>query len=80
MPVNREICERVFRDASGNPWRWPSHRSELAVIGSYTRACRCVLDTAVPDQAQRAEALRAWIARHSGAGGGMVVAEEASVE
>ena len=67
VPVNRALCEQVFRDARGDPWQWPSHRSELAVIGSYTRACRCVLDAALPDQAERAETLRAWIVQHSGA-------------
>lgn len=67
VPVNREVCDKVLRDASGDRWRWPGHRSELAVIGSYTRTCRRVLDTSIPEQARRAEVLRAWVARHSGA-------------
>lgn len=37
-----------------------------SVIGSYTRACRCMLDTSIPGQAKRTEKLRAWIARHTG--------------
>ncbi|MDE2765373.1 MAG: hypothetical protein OXI25_02935, partial [Chloroflexota bacterium] len=73
VPVDRGLCEQVFRDASGNPWRWPPGKSCLSVIGSYTRTCRCVLDTAVPDQARRAETLRAWIAQHSGAEGAAVL-------
>ena len=66
VPVTREICERVFRDAAGNPWDWPEHRSELSIIGSYTRACRCLLNTSIPEQAARAAILRAWIATHTG--------------
>ena len=80
VPVNRELCEQVFRDASGNPWQWPFHRSELSVIGSYTRTCRRVLDIAVPDQARRADTLRAWIAEHGAAEGAVVLAGEASGE
>ena len=65
VPVTREICEKVFTDKNGKPWNW-SHQTETATIGSYTRACRCVLDTSDPDQAQRAATLREWIAPHSG--------------
>ena len=66
VPITREICDQVFRDTYGQPWEWPAHRSELGVIGSYTRACRCMLDTSIPVEAQRAATLRAWIAQHSG--------------
>ena len=69
VPVTREICDQVFRDTYGQPWEWPAHRSELGVIGSYTRACRCILDTSVPEQAKRTEKLRAWIAQHTGDAG-----------
>ena len=39
--------------------------SELARIGSYTRACRRMLDTADPEQALRTATLRAWVEKHS---------------
>ena len=65
VPANREICAAVFRDRQGNPWTWDNGQTELARIGSYTRACRRVLDTADSEQRQRTAALRAWIARHS---------------
>ena len=65
VPVTREICDKVFRDASGRPWDW-SRQTETATIGSYTRACRCLLDTSIPEQAARSAILRAWIAKHTG--------------
>ena len=69
VPVTREICDQVFTDTYGQPWEWPAHRSELGVIGSYTRACRCMLDTSNPEQAKRTEKLRAWIAQYTGDAG-----------
>ena len=66
VPVNREISEQVFRKADGNPWTWNNGRSELTRISSYTRACRCVLDTSFPEQQRRAATLSEWIAKHSG--------------
>ena len=65
VPITREICDRVFRDKDGNPWSWDG-KTELSRIGSYTRSIRCMLDTADPEQAQRAAELREWIAEHSG--------------
>ena len=62
VPITRDICERVFRTASGTPWKWAPDRSDLQTIGSYTRTCRCVLDASDPEQQRRAEALREWIA------------------
>ena len=65
-PINREICDQVFRDKDGNQWTWTNAKSELARIGSYTRACRRMLDTAEPEQAHRTTTLRNWIEKHSG--------------
>ncbi len=65
VPVTRGLCESVFRAADGSPWRWDGGRSDLQVIGSYTRACRCVLDTSDPEQAARADILWNWIDEHS---------------
>ena len=66
IPITREICDRVFKDKIGKQWTWGNGKSELARIGSYTRACRRMLDTADPEQVQRAAMLRAWIEEHSG--------------
>ena len=66
VPVTRELAVRVFESADGSPWRWDRGRTELQVIGSYTRSCRCVIGSAGPGDARRAEALWGWVARHSG--------------
>jgi hypothetical protein len=47
--LDRELANKVFRDASGRRWDWEGKgkgkgRSELQVIGSYTRSCRMVID------------------------------------
>lgn len=67
IPVVREVCDRVFRDRLGKPWDW-SRQTETGTIGSYTRTCRCVLDTSDPGGERRVRALREWIAQHSGVG------------
>ena len=64
VPVTRELCEGVFRAADGSPWRWDGHRSQLQVIGSYTRTCRCVIDPSEPQGSDRAERLWDWVERH----------------
>jgi hypothetical protein len=64
VPVTRALCERVFRAADGSPWRWDGHRSQLQVIGSYTRTCRCVIDPSDSEGWARAEALWEWVERH----------------
>ena len=74
VPVTRELCEKVFRDKNGLPWDW-SRQTETATIGSYTRACRCMLDTSDSQQAQRAATLREWIAQHSGDGDAALLAQ-----
>ena len=66
VPVTREMAGRVFTSADGSPWRWDANRSELQVIGSYTRSCRCVLDPSLPGHASRADALWEWVVRHAG--------------
>ncbi len=63
VPVTREIAERVFESADGSPWYWDPARSELQVIGSYTRSCRCVIDPSRPGHPERRDALWDWIAR-----------------
>lgn len=54
VPFGRAEAELLLRDRNGQAWNWDSHRSDLQVIGSYTRACRCILDPQVaPEQADR---------------------------
>ena len=45
--VERALCERVFTKADGSAWDWGGRRSDLQVIGSYTRACRRVIDPVI---------------------------------
>ncbi len=66
VPVTREICKAVFTSADGSPWQWDSGRTDLQVIGSYTRSCRCIIDQAMPGHSERAEALWEWIGGHAG--------------
>ena len=65
VPVTRELAAQVFRRADGSPWRWPENRTDLQVIGSYTRSCRCVLDPQLPGHAARASFLWDWVARYN---------------
>jgi hypothetical protein len=69
VPVDRSLASRVFRTASGDPWRWDSHRSDLQTIGSYTRSCRCVIDPSQPGGPERAAQLWQAIAQVAGAAG-----------
>lgn len=57
VPVDRSLAERVFRRADGGRWRWNPKRTELQTIGSYTRACRCVIDTSSTGGRERAALL-----------------------
>ena len=66
VPVTRAMADRVFTSADGSPWQWPLNRTELQVIGSYTRSCRCVVDPGLPGHATRAEALWEWVREHEG--------------
>lgn len=63
VPVTRELATRVFAAADGAPWRWDGGRTDLQVIGSYTRSCRCVIDPGEPGHRERAAFLWEWVAR-----------------
>ena len=65
VPVVRELADKVFTAADGQAWRWDGGRTDLQVIGSYTRSCRCVIDPALPGYSERADALWAWVAQHT---------------
>jgi hypothetical protein len=56
-PFGRSEAEKFLRDKNGLEWQWKAGRSDLQIIGSYTRACRCVLDpTRSPHEAERSAA------------------------
>lgn len=74
VPITREICDQVFRDKDGQPWTWGDGSSDLSRIGSYTRACRCVLDTADLNQDQRVGKLRSWIDAYTGSEDSLLLA------
>ena len=61
-PGNQGYLREGVQDRLGQSLEWAPDRSDLQTIGSYTRTCRCVLDTSDPEQQRRAEALREWIA------------------
>lgn len=64
VPVTRELASQVFSSADGSPWQWDSGRSDLQVIGSYTRSCRCAIDPSLPGQAKKASILWDWVRMH----------------
>lgn len=58
----RPEAERFLRDKAGQAWHWKTGRSDLQTIGSYTRACRCVLDPARSNaEAERTAAFLEWL-------------------
>jgi hypothetical protein len=61
VPVDRRFCDAVLRTASEEMFEWPDHRSELQVIGSYTRTCRVVLDDSLSRHKRRIDALDAIV-------------------
>ena len=58
VPVDRTFADRVLRTATGEPYTWSTNRSELQVIGSYTRACRRIIDAEDPTAKARTAALK----------------------
>lgn len=64
VPATRELADRAFSRADGSPWLWDGRRSDLQVIGSYTRSCRCIIDPALPGHGGRSDALWDWVERH----------------
>jgi len=70
VPVTQTLARRIFRTAAGGAWQWDGKRSVLQTIGSYTRSCRCIIDSAQPDGAERAADL--WEAVAASAGPGAV--------
>ena len=58
VPVDRAFADRVLRTATGQPYVWSPNRSELQVIGSYTRACRRIIDPRDATSAARTAVLK----------------------
>ena len=54
VPLDRKLAEKCLRAAAGKPWRWDPKKTDLQVIGSYTRAARCHIDPSDPSGFQRA--------------------------
>ena len=44
MPFDRKLADSLMRDRNGERWVWDPTRTELQVIGSYTRSCRMIDD------------------------------------
>lgn len=42
IPFDREFCDAILKDSKGEKLTWSNDRSELQIIGSYTRACRVI--------------------------------------
>jgi len=49
IPFDKKFCNSVLLDATGKKLLWPSHRGELQIIGSYTRACRIIFEKQLVD-------------------------------
>ena len=59
--ITKEICQEVFLGADGQPWKWDEFRTDLQVIGSYTRTCRCLIDPSTVGGGKRARFFWDWI-------------------
>lgn len=44
VPFDKDIIDKVMRDASGRNWIWKDSKTANQTIGSYTRSCRCIKD------------------------------------
>jgi hypothetical protein len=62
LPFDRKLADRVMRDTNGDRWSWDPLRTDLQVIGSYTRSCRMISD---PD---RVAVLLEEVREYAGAG------------
>ena len=64
VPVTRELCDQVFLTSQGLNWNWDEKRSDLQVIGSYTRTVRPVIDQSDDTQKCRYSTLWSWINKY----------------
>ena len=61
VPFTRELISQILTTADGSPWCWSAERTDLQIIGSYTRSCRCVIDSNYPAGLNKARLLWNWI-------------------
>jgi len=54
VPLDRKLADKCLRTVAGKAWHWDPNKSELQVIGSYTRAVRCHINPSEPGGFQRA--------------------------
>lgn len=64
VPITKGIASQVFRQADGRHWKWPDSRSDLQIIGSYTRSCRRIIEANDSEEHERATSLSTWISKH----------------
>lgn len=61
QPFGKDEAQKFLRDKRGLEYEWKTGRTDLQIIGSYTRSCRCVLDPArSEDEAKRAAQFLEW--------------------
>ena len=65
LKVDRVMVQNVISTADGTAWRWGHGRTDIQVIGSYTRSGRCVIDPEKSKDALRASIFWSYINRHS---------------
>lgn len=44
LPFDRHFASHVMVDRQNQPWTWDQNRTDLQIIGSYTRSCRMITD------------------------------------
>lgn len=65
VPVNRHFCDAVLRTANEEMFEWPDHRTELQIIGSYTRTCRVILNEGNEEHRSRIKVLSAVVSEYN---------------
>jgi len=63
--VTKSFCDYVFRKSNGDKWDWKENRTDLQVIGSYTRTCRPILNSNIESDHKRINILWEWISKYS---------------
>ena len=65
VPVTKKFCDDVFRKSNGQKWDWGENRTDLQVIGSYTRTCRPILNSNIESDHKRIDILWKLISKYS---------------
>ena len=61
VPIHRDIAKRLFTTANGSYWKWNPKRTDLQIIGSYTRSCRCIIDPLKEPDREKATLMWKWV-------------------